>query len=756
MKKNIKKKPINKSKKTVSKKPTKKKSTTKKISKVLKNKKSFLKVSAFTLVEMMAVIVFIALLSVIAVSTYRGINESAKKKTLDAKIEEMKISAEKWARENNITSRTTISVNTLVVEGYLTADNATDDGLSSIINPVTGDNMICNTIDLIIENGQIKTIYNDNVKNCKLASQSLEDANIRIKVIDANGQDKTGKGSVSSWTNKDVILVVSSPAYDNKATSISYDFEGNTITKTKNVLQRYSGTTFLTKAAASNYYNVFYIDAAILLNSKIIVTYDIPGEGTKSRVFTIRIDQEEATAALKSNSEWIMAKDKAQITVDDGKGSGPAAIYISRDTDRAHAERKVASPTIKLENLEIGKYYIWTEDNAGNISHTYKIIMEINNIDETIPVCDVIFEGHKGGGHWYKEVPVTPHAENTEPAGVSGINIGVNTEQNNPVYTGYAAYNTKTNVTTAQRTTNTTRTGIPYYCHIKTLAGTYRQATQTLWLDMTPPTVSLDITTDTSYTRTKSATVTVTDNLSGIAASNSVRYGWAKAGETPGSWATASSSVTNAGDVFTTSMTVSGAGLTGIYYLHIDVSQIQDYAGNYATGINGQGTTAVFGPYMFDNTPPVCNGVGGKTTWTNGTYLLTQYCLDNNGTADQSGCAQIFFTKAYGNTDNYRTDTIVIRDRVGLETVCPTNVYLEHIKPSCTLTEPGPDGENGWYKSASVTISASFKDNGSTQLQSGVNQKGTAKTPNSTNNQTSVTFTENGTSLTAYCYVINI
>ena len=60
----------------------------------------------FTLVEMLAVIVLIAVLTVVAVSTYRGINESSKQKTLEAKIEQITTAAEKWARENNITSRT--------------------------------------------------------------------------------------------------------------------------------------------------------------------------------------------------------------------------------------------------------------------------------------------------------------------------------------------------------------------------------------------------------------------------------------------------------------------------------------------------------------------------------------------------------------------------------------------------------------------------------------------------------------------------
>ena len=59
----------------------------------------------FTLVELLAVIVLIAVLTVVAVSTYHGIHESSKKKSLEAKITQIKAAAEKWGRENNITTK---------------------------------------------------------------------------------------------------------------------------------------------------------------------------------------------------------------------------------------------------------------------------------------------------------------------------------------------------------------------------------------------------------------------------------------------------------------------------------------------------------------------------------------------------------------------------------------------------------------------------------------------------------------------------
>ena len=132
------------------------------------------------------------------------------------------------------------------------------------------------------------------------------------------------------------------------------------------------------------------------MDTKIVITYDIPGEGTKSRAYTIRFDKEEATATLKANSEWLTSETPITILLDDGKGSGPKNFYIS--TQETWDETKVKSyPTdykgTTTDPLEVGRYYVWTEDQAGNISHTYKMIMEVNNVDESPATCHVVFEG---------------------------------------------------------------------------------------------------------------------------------------------------------------------------------------------------------------------------------------------------------------------------------------------------------------------------------------------------------------------------
>ncbi len=720
-----------------------------------------MKHNGFTLIEMMAVIVLVALLAVIGVATYTNVNESAKQKTLESKKEQIRSSAIKWAKENNISNKTVISVNALVVEGYLTADENEVGKIGVIENPVTGENMICNTVDISLKEGEYLAAVNDKEENCALATQSLVDTNINIKVVDAKNKNVTGSGSIAAWTNQNVMIIVSSSTYDSRATSISYDFEGNTITKQKSGKQKYTGSSYISEGSAGNYYNVFHVDANLMLNTKIVVTYNIAGESSKSRAYTIRIDKEEANASVSSNSEWLTVDKDVYVTVDDGKGSGPRYFYIGKDQDINNATRKTAGYKTKVAGLEVGKYYIWTEDIAGNKSSTFKVILELNNVDKTEPACEVLFHGHPGNNGWYKEVPVTPGGKNTVKAGISGMNIGVNTTKDDPEYTAFAAYNEFNEGLGTTRTTNTSKSGVDYYCHAKTLAGNYANAKRTLKLDMTPPTITIDTTTDTNYTQIKSIKFTVADGLSGLPERLPFRWGWSKSQD--------------CANLSTTEFVMYGhqhpdpytsyiygpkmwfnQPLTGIYYLCIDFSQITDYAGNHATSVNGSGGggRAIFGPFYFDNTPPVCDGNNGKTTWTNGSYTINQLCIDDDGTTDQSGCEQRTWTTKYLDNQSVKTDKVTIADKAGNTTKCHYDVYLDNKKPSCSLTQPGADGNNGWYKSSSVTISATFKDNGT--VQSGVGSYGTAKTTGSTNGNSSVTFTENGKSLKAYCYVKDV
>ncbi len=698
-----------------------------------------MKKNGFTLVEMMAVIALVGLLAVIGVATYTRVNEAAKQKTLEAKKEQIRSSAMKWAKENSITNKTVISVNALVVEGYLTADENRVNQIGLIENPVTGDNMICNTVDISFKEGEMVAEVNDTVQNCDLATQSLVDDKIGIQVIDERSAIKTGTGSMSNWTNKNVIVVVSSSEYDRDAVSISFDFEGNTETKMVSGLSKYSGTAYLDSDQAKLYYNVFNVDANLLLNTKVVVSYTLTNGTIKSRSYTIRVDKEESTASVKSNNEWLTTDKPIYVLVDDGKGSGPRFFYVTTsDTEELKDSNKYDANNFEgtATDLEVGKYFIWTEDNAGNRSVRPKMILEVNNVDKTVPDCEVVFKGTEGDHGWYKKDPVETYGHNTVPAGISGVNVGVNESPDSPVYTAFAYYGTDSYGQGETRTTNTAKGGDPFYCHVKTLAGNYARGTKKLYLDRTPPNVYISVTTDTNYTQTKSLTISIQDDLSGLNTRTTVRYGWGLGDAAPTTWKTATISAAEASNALA-STTISGEGaLTGKYKLWIDVSGLTDYAGNVATQVQGASAGdgyAKFGPFHFDNTPPQCTSNNGKTNWTDGSYNIRQYCGDADGTVDQSGCAQTSWLIPYTAMNNVWSDSVVIRDKANNTRTCTYDVYLDNDNPSCN----GNNGKSNWTR-GSWTGSQNCKDN-----YSGCSQNPFTRTWTSSTDQSTITIRDN-------------
>ena len=95
----------------------------------------------------------------------------------------------------------TISVNKLVVMGYLQADETSDEGLSMYLNPVTGDNMICNTIDLTIANNDVIVKYNTTKKNCSLANEEEDSAKIKVTGYCSSSNILALTGDTFGWTN---------------------------------------------------------------------------------------------------------------------------------------------------------------------------------------------------------------------------------------------------------------------------------------------------------------------------------------------------------------------------------------------------------------------------------------------------------------------------------------------------------------------------------------------------------------------------
>ena len=747
----------------------------------------------FTLVELLAVIAILGILSIVAIGAYSGVTNKSKQKAYQTKVSQIETSAAKWAKENNIDRTTSISVNKLVVEGYLTADEVTDNGLSTITNPTNNENMICKMIEIRYKNGEIVTSFDDSKNNCTLAEQALNDSKIKITAYQQGmPQNKASLNTNSNnsfpWTNKAVTLVVSSDTYKDSAQNkneqnpiiaVSYDYNGNTTDKEviitdqgndKKVSNFYSGKVYLNDT--SSYYNTINIDAAVIYDGNVVVTYRFKDGSTKSRTVNVRIDKEEATASVIAGSDWVTETQKVTIKLDDGNGSGAKRFYIGAgDRYDAPGVNKVELCDNNNKNCKyekeynapsVGEYNIWTEDMVGNISAYPKNKISVNNVDSTQPSCEFENIGTLGLLNWYT-TEVTPKMR-TSVAGISGLYFGISkTEPNkeSPKYSNYVGY-TSVGYDQAAKIGNTR--GQEYTCYVKSLAGLKSQKKMTIKVDTTPPKVSISPTKQETYVKSKTITIKAQDTLSGLGKNSRVEYAWSTdSNNEPTSWKSVAIPGTNYDGEFgptdEKTVTITGSGMTGIYYLWIKKGTITDAAGNVSKGI--QDKSARYGPFYFDNTPPSCELQSTGSTGNNGWYISNVDIKFRSTSDADSGVASYGIGSTNGNkTATLRSDTESITytghivDNAGNSNTCSISVKRDTQNPSCTLGATGTSGDNDWYRS-DITVKFNSVDDAISGVVKkglgGVNNSDTIFVNTETNGVTYTGYVEDEAGHTATC-----
>jgi prepilin-type N-terminal cleavage/methylation domain-containing protein len=201
-----------------------------------------MKSKGFTLTEILAVIVILAILVGIGTPVYYTITNNTRKNEYNTKIDYLKTQAIKYAEETNIESSKTITVSTLVQNGYVVADNYIDDDggeIPFIQNPQDSeDNLACRIINIGID-GFDRTASVTEDSNCDLVVQEVLASELGIKAYNyerlANGSYKLTKelgydsGSSSfEWTKSDVLLIIN-PNYSNLVDA-RFTVEGTTKT----------------------------------------------------------------------------------------------------------------------------------------------------------------------------------------------------------------------------------------------------------------------------------------------------------------------------------------------------------------------------------------------------------------------------------------------------------------------------------------------------------------------------------------------
>ena len=209
----------------------------------MKNKKGF------TLVELMAVIVVLAIVIAIAIPTYNKIKSIIDIKNYENKKELIKIAATKFAEDTNITA---IFVKELVENGYLEADD--EDGN---VYGLGRENINCYVILTEQKNGMfysefINENYIDENKECNYNIPNELTNGFKIEMYEEKENGEETKLEYDSnkkwWTKNNVILkaiIPEEPEITNKELEIEWyeGYNNEPIASSKNKIEHTVETT---------------------------------------------------------------------------------------------------------------------------------------------------------------------------------------------------------------------------------------------------------------------------------------------------------------------------------------------------------------------------------------------------------------------------------------------------------------------------------------------------------------------------------
>jgi prepilin-type N-terminal cleavage/methylation domain-containing protein len=663
----------------------------------------------FTLVELLATITMIGILSVIATTGYQSISTRVKKQQYENKVSYIETQAANFASETGYLSA---NVGYLVSLGYVEADNNKDE----VINPIDKTSMNCNVVTITQEEDTFYGHYEE-TQECDVTN--IDMVNVNLAIVETEDKDNGREIATNEWTKENVIL---------SAKFLKSNIDKSQITK----ITWYSNTDKQEISVDNNFdeVNKYKVRAELILNSNYRIEIEL-ADGTiyqASRV--VKIDKQSpllysSDIKVSTPNNYTNEYKNVQISSTDQNGSGIAGYYIGTNQDCTSNDFYASNEETYNKTFDNGTYYTCSIDNVGNVSDTATFTIE--RVDYTAPSCNIVIDGTKGENDWYTS-DVTFKITGEDEEGGSGVKTQKisSTELKNDTssYTVTAkvrdrAGNESVCSVTVKRDTvapsctqsggstqwvNTSRTiywgcsdatsgcksgysgGSTYYSPtnswvqtttisaytIKDNAGNTRTcgaSSANVYVDKTIPACSFTGESTTWTNSDRTITATCSDSGSGCTTATTSKT-WSY---TSGTTQTASLSYT-----------------------------IYDNAGNSNTCSNSNANIYV------DKDKPTCTFAGESTTWTNSNRTITATCSDTG-----SGCTTATASKTWSYTSGTtKTASLsyTIYDNAGNSNTCKkpsANIYVDKTAPTCTHSE------NTTWTNQNYTLTWGCSDSGS-------------------------------------------
>ena len=311
---------------------------------------------AFTLTELIAVIVILSILITLSVVVFMNIRRNTLEREYTNLVSYLETKAALYAKDTGIT---TISVEDLIKEGYIKPDDETD-----IYDPRDNKSMNCYLIKMEYKDGEYIAKLSDDFTNedgtCK---EYTKTSGYEICRINGNNCDSIG---ADEWFNKNIKLGIKNVNGLLNSDDVSYSWSTNT------------GFTSNDKNVTTEVSLIGDITYKCEVKMKDETGKDIVGVAIKE----IKIDMEKPIISeIKYDNNYNTSK-TIEIVANDGMGSGIGGYSIVPDGQDCNN----FSSSNKIDVNDNGYYKVCVRDKAKNISNVERI--NIETIDKEYPFIE--------------------------------------------------------------------------------------------------------------------------------------------------------------------------------------------------------------------------------------------------------------------------------------------------------------------------------------------------------------------------------
>ena len=367
----------------------------------------------FTLIEVMATIVILAIVLIIAVPVYNGVRDRINENIYESKIQEVLAKAESYASENHAF---VFDIKTLIEDGKISADNET----GVYIDPRTGRDMRCDVINALYKENRYEVSITESEICYRL--EELENLYGMVNLKLYNQEDKEiEKLSDTEWIKEGYVKV-------------RYEFKE----EYKEYEEHIEHVEWIGECdAANSNESVCVITTNEIKNATVSLelTINMDGVEIKNQVQkNILIDLQRPSVidgSVNVNNELSTNNERrVEFEISDGSGSGIKSYSIVKEKSCSGKEyeenKQIASDGVQSIYLGNGDYYICVEDKVGNKTsnedlENSKNQIHVEGVDTSIPVISSFSVKSKESG--YNDVDTILGITASDDGGVNGLEM---------------------------------------------------------------------------------------------------------------------------------------------------------------------------------------------------------------------------------------------------------------------------------------------------------------------------------------------